>query len=254
VTDDSTRAFYDDLAADYDLIFPNWDASIHRQAAALDGLLARDLGGPRLAILDCACGIGTQVIGLAALGHRVVGSDLSPAAVVRARHEARQRGLKLPLVTADMTHLPFAYGRFDVIVCADNAIAHLLIEARLASALAEMHRVLRPGGLLVLTTRSEAVRETHPQWAPPQHRQGPAGRVITFQLWDWHPDGEHYDLEHIQLHSQGEGYTARVRRTTSWALRHDQVSAAARRAGFGSSRWHDPGETGFPQPILTARS
>jgi len=241
------------LAADYDLIFPDWDASIRRQAVALDGLVARYLGGARLAVLDCACGIGTQAIGLAALGHRVVGSDLSLAALVRARLEARQRGVVLPLVTADMTRLPFTLGRFDVVVCADNAIAHLLTEERLASALAEMRRVLRSGGLLVLTTRSEAVRDTHPRWTPPQLREGPAGRVITFQLWDWHPDGEHYDLEHVQLHPQGDGYTARVRRTESWALSHDQVSTAADRAGFVEPSWHDPDETGFPQPILAAR-
>ena len=77
--------------------------------------------------------------------------------------------------------------------------------------------------------------------------------MITFQLWDWHPDGEHYDLEHIQLHPQGDGYTARVRRTTSWALRHEQVRAAADGAGFVSPSWHDPEETGFPQAILIAR-
>ena len=42
-------------------------------------------------------------------------------------------------MTADMTRLPFTHGQFDVVVCADNAIAHLLTEERLASALAEMY-------------------------------------------------------------------------------------------------------------------
>lgn len=256
MVDDSTRAFYDDLAPDYDLLFADWDASIRRQAAAINRLLKRYLGDARSVVLDCACGIGTQAIGLAALGHRVVGSDLSPVAVARARTQARRRDADLAVVAADMTRLPFADGRFDVVVCADNAIAHLLTEANLVSALAEMRRALRLGGLLVLSTRSEVARTTHPGGTPPQVGNGPDGRVISFQVWDWHADGEHYDVEHIQLHPHGDGdggYAARVRRTTSWALRHDQVSAAAESAGFTELSWHSPAQTAFTQPILTAR-
>lgn len=80
----SARDFYDSLAADYHRIFPDWEASMARQAAALDTLVGRELGtGPRK-LLDCACGIGTQAIGLARAGHQVVGSDLSPVAAARA--------------------------------------------------------------------------------------------------------------------------------------------------------------------------
>ena len=97
MADDPARAFYDDLAADYDLLFPDWDAAIRRQAEALDAVLAQHLGDSRRLVLDCASGIGTQAIGLTTLGHRVIGSDLSPVAVTRARYEARQRGLDLPV-------------------------------------------------------------------------------------------------------------------------------------------------------------
>jgi len=41
--DDSARSFYDALAADYDLLFADWDASISRQGRALDRLLVRQL-------------------------------------------------------------------------------------------------------------------------------------------------------------------------------------------------------------------
>ncbi|WP_406444403.1 hypothetical protein OHB14_36300 [Streptomyces sp. NBC_01613] len=44
---DSTRDFYDDLAPDYHLIFPDWDASMRRQAAAQDVERAPILYGPR---------------------------------------------------------------------------------------------------------------------------------------------------------------------------------------------------------------
>ena len=76
---------YDDLAAYYHLIFENWDASIARQAAILGPLIETACGKSPLCILDAACGIGTQTIGLAMRGHAVTGSDLSQAAVARAR-------------------------------------------------------------------------------------------------------------------------------------------------------------------------
>jgi tRNA/tmRNA/rRNA uracil-C5-methylase (TrmA/RlmC/RlmD family) len=53
---------------------------LRRQGAALDALTGRE----RAAVLDCACGIGTQALGLALRGHRVVGTDVSARAVVRA--------------------------------------------------------------------------------------------------------------------------------------------------------------------------
>jgi len=251
--DDSARSFYDALAADYDLLFADWDASISRQGRALDRLLVRQLGDARRGVLDCACGIGTQAIGLGAHGHRVVGSDLSTAAVTRARAEASQRRIEVPVLAADMRRLPFSSGSFEVVLCADNAIAHLLTETSLAAALHEMRRVLAPGGLLVLTVRSDHARDTHPAHTPPQVTDTHAGRVITFQLWDWHADGEHYDMQHIQLHPRGGTYEVRVRRTSSWALRQEQLSSLVLAAGFLDLCWHLPDASGFPQPVLTAR-
>ncbi|MGD0903716.1 MAG: class I SAM-dependent methyltransferase, partial [Terracidiphilus sp.] len=61
--------FYEELADFYHLIFDDWESAIERQARTLDNLLAsQGVRGP-LKILDCSCGIGTQAIGLARLGH-----------------------------------------------------------------------------------------------------------------------------------------------------------------------------------------
>jgi glycine/sarcosine N-methyltransferase len=57
-------------------------------------------------VLDAAIGIGTQALGLLALGFRVTGSDLSHAAVNRARREAAVRQLPLACVVADFRALP----------------------------------------------------------------------------------------------------------------------------------------------------
>ncbi|RPF30839.1 class I SAM-dependent methyltransferase [Streptomyces sp. TLI_185] len=252
---DSARDFYDSLAADYHRIFPDWDASMTRQAAALDALVRRELGAGPHRLLDCACGIGTQAIGLARAGHRVAGSDVSPVAAARAAVEAAARGVALPAVAADMRRLPFGPGAFDVVVCADNSLAHLLTARDVAAALREMRRVLTDGGLLLLTLRDyDDLRRTRPASAPPQVSHGTDGRSITFQLWHWHDDGERYDQEYFQLVPEGDGWEVRVRRTASWALTRSEVTEAVTAADFTDVTWQMPETSGFYQPVLAARA
>ena len=89
---DIIQTFYDTLADQYDKLFADWQATTREQAAILDGLF-HSCGFDRGAwVLDCACGIGTQAIGLAALGYCVTGSDISEAELARARQRAAQNG------------------------------------------------------------------------------------------------------------------------------------------------------------------
>jgi len=67
---------------------------------------ASGLGWPA-DIADIACGIGTQLIGLAGLGHRLLGSDTSLRAVQRARRECAAAGVDAALLVADMRRLPW---------------------------------------------------------------------------------------------------------------------------------------------------
>ncbi len=88
-------------------------------------------------VLDVAC--GNAPLERLHVG-RWVGADVSAAELERAR----ERGAA-PLVLADGTTLPFASGCFDAVVC---SMALMVIQP-LGRALAEMARVLRPGGRLV---------------------------------------------------------------------------------------------------------
>lgn len=256
MSDPSVRAFYDSLAPDYHRIF-DWDASMARQAEVFGALVREGMGPGSQRVLDCSCGIGTQAIGLALAGHRVVGSDLSPVSATRAAQEAAARGALLPTAAADMRRLPFAPGAFDVVVCADNSMAHLLTAPDVRASLAGMRRVVRDGGLLVLTVRDyDEIRRTRPRAAPVQVSKSPeGGRVITVQLWHWHEDGERYDQEYVQLAAgEGDDWTVRVRRTTSWALTRSQLTEFVAAAGFVDIRWLDPAADAFYQPVLTARA
>lgn len=245
--------FYDELADDYHRIYSDWDASIRRQGESLDALI----GLERATVLDCSCGIGTQAIGLALRGHRVTGTDLSPRAAARAAREGVRRNLSLRAAAADMRRLPFPDGRFDAVVCADNSLPHLLAEQDVHAALAEMRRVLRPAGLLLVSTRPyDDLLRDRPASTPPQVHRTTDGdeRTVTFQLWNWHDDGEHYDLEHFQLLPAGGEWRVQVRRATYWAIGRDQLAALAAEAGFVDPGWRMPQETGFFQPLLVARA
>jgi SAM-dependent methyltransferase len=83
------------------------------------------------------------------LRHRadaVVGVDVSPAVLAAARR--RYDGLDAHC--ADTRDLPFADGSFDVVV-SNSTLDHFTARGEIAAALAELHRVLEPGGTLLIT-------------------------------------------------------------------------------------------------------
>jgi ubiquinone/menaquinone biosynthesis C-methylase UbiE len=112
--------------------------------------LYRDFGGfARLpagaAVLDVPCGGGVAFRGVPRdAGLRYAAVDLSPLMLARARAEARRRGLDVALTRAGVERLPYADGAFDLCVTFNGL--HCLPDP--ASAVAELARVLRPGGLL----------------------------------------------------------------------------------------------------------
>jgi glycine/sarcosine N-methyltransferase len=226
-----------------------------RQGASLDALIGARLGARPVSVLDCSCGIGTQAIALATRGHRVAGTDLSAAAVRRAVREATARGVHLPAAVADMRRLPFGDARFDVVVCADNALPHLLTAEDLHTALAGMRRVLRGGGLLLISVRPyDEILRTRPRTTLPQLSEASTGRAVTFQVWDWHDDGEHYDLTLFQVVQDGEDWRVETRRATYWALTRRQLMDAVAEAGLTGLEWLTPDDSGFFQPVLIARA
>jgi SAM-dependent methyltransferase len=91
--------------------------------------------------LDAACGTGRHAAHLAELGHAVIGVDLTPDMLTRARKRVPQARFEL----ADLRELPFEDGSFDVIVCG-LALAHL---PELDLPIGELARVLAGGGRVI---------------------------------------------------------------------------------------------------------
>lgn len=73
-----------------------------------------------------------------------------------------------------MRALPFRPSAFDVVLCADNSLPHLLSADDLRTALLGMRRVLHNDGLPVITVRAyDEARRTHPTATSPPARAGP---------------------------------------------------------------------------------
>ena len=251
----STAEFYDGLADSYHALYPDWAGEGRAQAEALHRLLGRWHRGPA-DIADIACGIGTQLIGLAGLGHRMLGSDTSLRAVQRARRECAAVGVDAALLLADMRRLPGRDARADAVVCADNALPHLLAHSDVVAAMRQMNRVLRPGGTVMVSIRDyDRILADPPASTLPQVFGAGGARVISFQLRAWREGTDIYDLEHFQVHEQADGTRTTERRTTAYrAYTRAALSELATAAGLQDIRWHMPLHTNFFQPVMTANS
>lgn len=106
---------------------------------------------PGQRLLDIGCGRGGDVLKAAAIvgdSGQAVGVDLSPAMIEAARRAATEQGMaNAQFYQGDVEALPLSNGIFDAIV-SDCAINHALDKKR---AYAEIYRVLKPGGRMVVS-------------------------------------------------------------------------------------------------------
>ena len=250
----STRSFYDHLAESYHLIFGDWRRSVHRQGETLDRLIHVEMGIHPHSVLDCSCGIGTQAIGLALRGYDVHATDLSPLSVERARTEASAFGASISFGTADFRSLAADVpGLFDVVISCDNSLSHLLTDEDLLEAARNIRSKLRPGGLFLGSIRDyDELLMDRPRSTMPAVFDGPEGRRIYFQVWDWAEDGRTYTLHLFILTESGGGWATQHHETQYRAMPRAEVSRVLREAGFETVKWHMPDDTGYYQPIVTA--
>jgi SAM-dependent methyltransferase len=247
----TVESFYDRLAPFYHLIYPDWQASIESQSAALDGILREHWGERRLSILDVACGIGTQTLGLAARGHAVTASDVSADAVARAEREAKARSLAIDFSVADMRAAHAHHRRqFDLVIACDNAVPHLLSDEELLAAFEQMFACTRPGGGCLLTVRDyDREERAGVQMKPYGVRVEGGVRYALFQVWEF--DGPIYDLGMYFVEDRGgPSCVTQVMRSRYYAVGTDKLLALLRQAEFRSAERLDGR---FYQPVLLAK-
>ena len=240
--------FYNKLAPFYHLIYPNWEQSIDWQARHLDAVI-RELWGDRVhEVLDAACGVGTQAIGLAQLGYQVTACDLSPGAVARAQAEAGRRGLSMAFSVADMRELSAQYDHpFDLIIACDNAVPHLLSDGEIGRAFGEFYRCTRPGGGCLLSVRDYAAEEIGGTKVVPYGiRKLADRRYVLMQVWEF--DGPVYELSLYIVEDRGDAEVrVQVMRTQYYAVSTDRLIELMGEAGFSGVRRLDGR---FFQPLI----
>jgi ubiquinone/menaquinone biosynthesis C-methylase UbiE len=121
-----------------------------------------------LDVLDVGCGAGTFSLLWSEAGHRVVGIDINEPLIELGRKRAKDAGRDIELRVASATKLPFADGSFDV-VCSPELLEHLEDWER---CLDELTRVLRPGGVIYLSTTN---------------RLCPRQQEFNLPLYSWYP-------------------------------------------------------------------
>jgi SAM-dependent methyltransferase len=229
----TVRAFYDALAPWYHVVYQDWEASIARQGQALSSLFANEWGSLPHDVLDASVGVGTQALGLAALGFRITGSDISPAAVHRAREEAARRGLPLRCHVADVRALPVRAATFDAVLACDNALPHLLSEDEIRLALRECRRCLRPHGGCVISMRDYGVPPEPGTLETKDYGDriwfGRACRLL--QTWRWR--GPFYDVAfELVTEDDEKEVVARTPETTYFAIGTARMAVLMEEAGF----------------------
>jgi SAM-dependent methyltransferase len=137
--------------------------------------LLGDVAGRR--VLEIGCGSAPCARWLRAAGADVVALDLSGGMLARAAELNRSTGIAVPLLQADAGALPLADGSFDL---ACSAFGGLPFVADARSVLAEVRRVLRPGGRFVASVN-------HPMRWPFPDSPDPADLRITSSYFDRTP-------------------------------------------------------------------
>jgi len=158
--------------------------SVHGEADAVSRLARDHFGGRDLTVLDAGCGTGRLGIELTNRGHHVIGVDLDPDMIDRARR-------KRPDIEWHAEDLAVfdSSSRFDVIVMAGN-IPNFCRPGEQAQIVANLARLLAPGGLLVCGWSQEPRAESY--HAQQFIADGESNGLFLVSAWkNW--DGDRFD-------------------------------------------------------------
>ena len=244
--------FYDSLASQYDKLFLDWQKETSQQAQILKKLFEDNGFSSDAEILDCACGIGTQAIGLALSGYNVTASDISEEELKEAKKRAEAHNVSIRFEKADFRTLDDAFSKeFDIVIAVDNALPHMLTAEDLERALESITKRLKKGGIFVASIRDyDALLESKPPYSPPYIHKTAKGQRVSFQTWQW--SGDNYRLTQYIIDDEDKLSVSKFE-CEYRATKRAEITRSLIKNGCSNVEWKFPDETGFYQPVAVAR-
>ncbi len=249
---DIIQKFYDNLASQYDKLFLDWQSATQDQAIILDRIFKNNGFDNTANVLDCACGIGTQSIGLARMGYKLTASDISDGEIANAKKRASDANVKISFEKADFRSLSEAFDeKFDIVIAMDNALPHMLSSEDLERAIKSITNRIKSNGIFVGSIRDyDDLLKDKPPHSPPYIHKTEKGQRVSFQTWDW--NGEHYKLVQYIIDDEETLQVSKFE-CEYRATRREELTNLFVSNGCSSVIWLFPEETGFYQPIVIAR-
>jgi len=247
-----TQTFYNNLATQYDKLFLDWQATTREQAELLDKIFKSNGFDLVSNVLDCACGIGTQSIGLAALGYQVTASDISDGALAEAAKRAKENNVKICFKQADFCTLSDKFTeKFDIVIAMDNALPHMLSGSDLENAVKSITNQIAENGIFVASIRDyDSLLTEKPPYSPPYIHKTDKGQRVSFQTWEW--NGDNYKLTQYIVDDEDTLQISKFE-CEYRATRREEMTKLLHVHGCSTVEWKFPEETGFYQPIVVAR-
>lgn len=141
------EAFYGQLSSEYDHMI-RFENRLKAERPVFEKLIEKY---PIKSVLDAACGTGMHVIMLNQLSINVLGADISPDMLDQAEKNAKRWNCDSRFILSSMQKLDQKItNTFDAIYCLGNSLPHLLQEKDLRQALSAFHKLLNPGGIVVI--------------------------------------------------------------------------------------------------------
>lgn len=209
------RGVFDSVAPRYDVMNDLMSMGLHRAWKAYTVMVANVREGQR--VLDIAGGTGDLALAFApkvGKSGQVVHTDINEAMLREGRNRLLDAGVSLPTLVCDAEHLPFASDSFDLVTVAFG----LRNMTHKDEALREMHRVIKPGGKLMVLEFSKVAKPLEKMYDWYSFKVLPQlGRLVANDASSYQ-----YLAESIRMHPG-----------------QDELKALMHKGGFGHVDYHN---------------
>ena len=191
-----------------------------------------------------------DTIGVVAPSSPIIGENIEE--LEEAKKRAAENRVNICFEHADFCALSEYFSRqFDVVICMDNALPHMLSEQAMETAVRSIVKQILPGGMFIASIRDyDAILRDKPPYSPPYIHKTEKGQRVSFQTWQWEDDRYKLtqyiidDEETLQISKFSCEYRATLR---------EELTKLLLANGCREVVWKFPDETGFYQPIVLAK-